>query len=143
MQPETIRLVRTTFAQIQPVAELASGLFYDRLFTLDPSLRQLFAADLTQQKHALMTTLKVAIDNLDRPDELVPIVERLGIRHVSYGVTPAHYATVGAALLWTLEQGLGTAYTAPVCAAWTAVFDLLGTTMQSAAARVAAATPAA
>jgi hemoglobin-like flavoprotein len=135
MQPESIRLVRTTFAQIQPVANL----FYERLFTLDPSLRPLFSADLSQQKHALMATLKVAIEHLDRPDELVPIVERLGVRHVSYGVQPAHYATVGAALLWTLEQGLGTAFTAPVRTAWTAVFELLASTMQAASARGSAA----
>jgi hemoglobin-like flavoprotein len=135
MTPETIRLVRSTFAQILPVADLAADLFYDRLFTLDPSLRRLFAADLERQKHALMSTLRVAVEHLDRPDELVPIVEQLGLRHAGYGVQSAHYATVGSALLWTLEQGLGPAFTPDVRAAWTDVYDLLATTMQAAAAR--------
>jgi hemoglobin-like flavoprotein len=131
--PETIRLVRSTFAQVLPVADLAVGLFYDRLFTLDPSLRRLFATDLEPQKHALMATLGLVIGYLDRPEELVPIVEQLGRRHAGYGIEAAHYATVGSALLWTLEQGLGPTFTPAVRAAWTEVYDLLATTMQAAA----------
>ena len=131
--PETIRLVRSTFAQVLPVADLAASQFYDRLFTLDPSLRRLFAADLEPQKHALMATLGLVIGYLDRPEELVPIVDQLGRRHAGYGVESAHYATVGSALLWTLEQGLGPAFTPAVRAAWTEVYDLLATSMQAAA----------
>lgn len=141
MTPETIRLVRSTFAQVHPVADLAAGLVYDRLFTLDPSLRRLFAADLERQKHALMATLRLAVEYLDRPDELVPIVEQLGRRHASYGVQAAHYGTVGSALLRTLEQGLGPAFTPAVRSAWTSVYDLLATTMQAAAERAQATAP--
>jgi hemoglobin-like flavoprotein len=133
MSPEAIRLVRSTFAQVLPVADLAAGLFYDRLFSLDPSLRLLFAADLEPQKHALMATLGLVIGYLDRPEELAPIVEQLGRRHAGYGVRAGHYATVGSALLWTLEQGLGPAFTPAVRAAWTEVYDLLATTMRAAA----------
>jgi hemoglobin-like flavoprotein len=133
MTPETIHLVRSTFARVLPVADLAASQFYDRLFTLDPSLRRLLAADLEQQKHALMATLGLLIGYLDRPEELEPIVEQLGLRHAGYGVQAAHYATVGSALLWTLEQGLGPAFTPAVRAAWTDVYDFLATTMRAAA----------
>jgi hemoglobin-like flavoprotein len=135
MTPESIGLVRSTFAQILPIADLAATQFYDRLFTLDPSLRRLFPADLEPQKHALMATLGLVVGYLDRPEELGPIVEQLGRRHAGYGIEAAHYATVGSALLWTLEQGLGPAFTPAVRAAWTDVYDLLATTMQAAAAR--------
>jgi hemoglobin-like flavoprotein len=133
MTPETIRLVRASFAQIAPVGDVTARLFYDRLFTLDPSIRRLFPEDLGKQKQALMATLKLAVDHLDRPDELVPLVEQLGVRHARYGVQPAHYPLVSSALLWTLEQGLGPAFSSAACEAWVAVYELLATTMQAAA----------
>lgn len=132
MTPEAIRLVRSTFAQILPVADLAAGLFYDRLFSLDPSLRRLFASDLQPQKHALMAALGLVIGYLDRPDELAPVVEKLARRHAGYGVQPADAATVGSALIWTLEQGLGPAFTPAVRAAWSDVFDMLATAIRAA-----------
>jgi hemoglobin-like flavoprotein len=65
----------------------------------------------------------------------VPVVEDLGRRHAAYGVTDDHYDTVGAALLWTLEKGLGDAFTAEAREAWTTVYGLLASTMKNAAAR--------
>jgi hemoglobin-like flavoprotein len=49
-------------------------------------------------------------------------------------VRDAHYATVGEALLWTLEQGLGAAFTAEVRQAWAQTYAVLSTTMRAAAA---------
>lgn len=135
MTPEMIRLVRTSFADVVPLGDAAASLFYDRLFTLEPSLRRLFPDDLQQQKRSLMATLQFAVESLDRLDQLVPIVEQLGGRHARYGVQPAHYPVVGSALLWTLEQGLGPAFTPAVRHAWTNVYELLATTMQAAAGR--------
>jgi nitric oxide dioxygenase len=135
MTPETIRLVRGSFALVAGVSDLAATLFYERLFTVDPSLRRLFPDDLGQQKRALLATLQVAVERLDRLDELVPVVEQLGVRHARYGVRPAHYPLVGGALLWTLEQALGPAFTPATRQAWTSVYELLATTMQAAAQR--------
>ncbi len=135
MTPETIRLVRASFADIAPVSDATVTTFYDRLFTVDPSLRRLFADDLTAQKRALTATLKVAVDRLDRLDELVPVVEQLGVRHARYGVQPADYPVVGGALLWTLEHQLGSRFSPAVRDAWTAVYTLLASTMQAAAER--------
>jgi nitric oxide dioxygenase len=132
LTPEAIRLVRTTWAQIQPIADVAVTLFYDRLFTVDPALRNMFKADLAPQKRALIGTLTMAIDSLDRLDDLLPVVQQLGVRHAGYGVQPEHYATVGSAFLWTLEQGLGPSFTPAVKAAWTSVYEVLATTMQGA-----------
>jgi hemoglobin-like flavoprotein len=134
MTPEQKVLVQTSFAKVLPIAGLAADLFYDRLFMLDPSLRSLFPADLTHQKRALMSMLRVAVAGLDRLEEIVPAVQQLGMRHASYGVRDEHYDTVAAALLWTLEQGLGADFTPATRAAWVAVYTLLATTMKEAAA---------
>ena len=134
MTPEQIALVRASFAQVLPIADAAAALFYDRLFALDPSLRPLFRDDLTAQGRALMGLLREAVLGLDRLDRLVPDVRALGRRHAGYGVEDRHYATVAAALLWTLERGLGAAFTPETRAAWTAAYTLLATTMQEAAA---------
>jgi nitric oxide dioxygenase len=141
MTPETIRLVRTSFVHVLPVSDLAASLFYDRLFTVDPTLRGLFPHDLEKQKRALMATLQVAVERLDQLDELVPLLQQLGLRHAGYGVQPAHYPTVGSALLWTLEQGLGAAFTPAVREAWASAYDLLAATMLAGAARAPAHPP--
>jgi hemoglobin-like flavoprotein len=130
-------LVRETWAAVVPIAPAAAALFYSRLFELDPTLRRLFGrTDIADQGKKLMQTLAVAVASLDRLDALLPVVEALGRRHVSYGVRDEHYATVGEALLWTLEQGLGTAFTAEVREAWATTYLTLAGVMQRAAATV-------
>jgi hemoglobin-like flavoprotein len=111
MTPEQIALVQGSFAHVVPIAATAATLFYQRLFVLDPALRLLFPSDLSDQGRKLMTMLRVAVNGLDRLDTIVPAVHALGRRHVGYGVIDGHYATVGAALLWTLQQGLGDVFT--------------------------------
>ena len=117
MTPEHIALVQRTFADVLPLADTAAALFYERLFTLDPALRVLFHSDMQEQGRKLMTVLRLAVAGLSRLEALLPMVQPLGVRHRSYGVKDAHYATVGAALLWTLQQGLGERFTPEVQAA--------------------------
>jgi hemoglobin-like flavoprotein len=126
-------LVQTTFAQVAPMAEQAAAMFYARLFELDPSLRPMFKTDLTEQGRKLMRMVGMAVNGLDRLDELVPVVQQLGTRHVGYGVRDEHYDTVAVALLWTLEQGLGPSFTPDVKDAWATVYGVLASTMRQAA----------
>jgi hemoglobin-like flavoprotein len=137
MTPTEKSLVQQTFAQVAPIADQAAALFYGRLFELDPTLKALFKIDMREQGRKLMQVLAFAVSKLDALDELVPAVEALGRRHVGYGVKDAHYDTVGAALLWTLEQGLGPAFTPDVKSAWTTVYGVLASTMKTAAKSVA------
>lgn len=125
--------MQSTFAQVEPIADQAAELFYTRLFKLDPSVRALFTSDMSEQGRKLMKTLKIAVSSLNQIEQLVPVVEKLGRDHVAYGVKDEHYDTVGAALLWTLQQGLGDAYTAEVEDAWSAVYETLAATMKHAA----------
>jgi len=139
MTPEQKELVRVSFAQVGPIADQAAGLFYDRLFVLDPSLRVLFPADLTAQRRNLMQMIAVAVAGLDRLDQIIPAVQALGQRHRGYGVPDSSYATVGVALIWTLEQGLGPAFTPATRAAWIAIYTLLSDTMLTASVSPAVA----
>jgi len=134
MNPEQIMLVQTSFVLVTPIADTAAGLFYQRLFELDPSLRPMFRGDIQEQGRKLMTMLKIAVNGLTRLDQLVPAVQELGKRHARYGVRDEHYDTVAAALLWTLGQGLGAAFTPEVEQAWVAAYTLLAGTMKAAAA---------
>ena len=131
MTPEQKRLVRDTWKQVAPVADAAADMFYRRLFEIDPTTRKLFrATDMAAQRKKLLQTLAFAINGLDNLGALVTKVEGLGRRHAGYGVTDAQYDSVGAALLWTLEQGL-----AAVASAWSEVYRLLSGIMRNAAER--------
>ena len=130
MTPQQIALVQNSFKSVAPIASKAAAFFYDRLFEIAPEVRQLFPADLSGQKVKLMGILATAINNLHRLDAILPTVRRLGDRHRDYGVSAEHYATVGAALLWTLEQGLGAGFTSEVKAAWYEAYCALAEAMQ-------------
>lgn len=133
MTPRQMMLVQRSFLKVAPIAEQAAELFYSRLFTLDPALKPLFKGDMAAQGRKLMRMIGTAVNGLDRLDALVPAVQDLGRRHVNYRVLPAHYDTVGAALLWTLEKGLGDDFTPEVKEAWATVYGILAQTMKDAA----------
>ena len=134
MTPQQIALVRTSFAQLVPIADSAASLFYAHLFHRDPSLRALFRGDMAAQGERLMTMIGAAVGLLERPQALLPVLRSLGARHAGYGVEDAHYATVGGALLLTLEQGLADAFTPEVREAWTVMYGIVSRTMMEAAA---------
>lgn len=139
MTSKTIELVQASWEKCVPIADQAAALFYGRLFELDPSLKPLFKTDIKEQGKKLMTMITVAVRGLGDLGKLVPAVQDLGKRHVAYGVTDAHYDTVGAALIWTLEKGLGASFTADVKEAWVEVYTVLATTMKDAAKSVSPA----
>jgi hemoglobin-like flavoprotein len=140
MTPEQISLVQSSFAKVAPIAEQAASLFYDRLFAIAPQTRQLFKGDMTQQGRKLMATLAVVVNGLADLKAILPIASALARRHTTYGVKPSHYAAVGDALLWTLEKGLGDAWTADMAAAWTVAYQTLsGFMIQEAYGSTAAA----
>jgi len=133
---EDIMLVRASFAQIIPIKEAAADLFYDRLFEVAPQLRGLFPVDLREQKQKLMAMIASAVMMLNDLDLLVPKAAALGARHVAYGAESSHYDVVGQVLLWTLERGLGDAFTPEVRSAWSDVYRVLAAAMQAGAAQL-------
>ncbi len=133
MTPHKINLVRASFGLVQPIAGQAAALFYANLFKADPSLRPLFKDDLTHQGERLMQMIGGALRLLDRPAELLHVLRSLGGRHAGYGVRNSHYASVGAALILTLQQGLGDAFTDEVKDAWVDLYGVISATMMQAA----------
>jgi nitric oxide dioxygenase len=133
MTQEQVKLVQQSFAKVAPIAEQAAGLFYDRLFEIDPKLRALFKTDIAEQGKKLMAALTTVVTQLDDMSRIAETVRGLGRAHARFGVVPEHYVKVGAALLWTLEKGLGAAFTPEVRAAWLAAYSLVAETMIEAA----------
>ena len=138
MKPNQVDLVQKSFAQVAPIAEQAAALFYDRLFVLDPAVRQLFRGNMQQQGAKLMQMIGAAVRGLDDLPRLVPVLRGLGERHGGYGVTPRDYDTVGRALIWTLGQGLQSAFTPAVREAWEVFYGLAACTMLGVARPTAA-----
>jgi len=133
MTPRQIELVKTSFAKIAPLKDQAAELFYCRLFELDPSLRLMFRSDMTEQKQKLMIAIAMVVAALDKLETILPSVKELGRRHHEYGVQKRHYDVVGAALLWTLEIGLGNGWTRELSDAWATAYTVLATVMMEGA----------
>jgi hemoglobin-like flavoprotein len=132
------KLVRTSFSRAERMADVVGLIFYKRLFELDPKLRPLFQNNIQEQSKKLMTTLKMVVDGLDYSNELVASIRSLGRRHVQYGVKEQHYDTVGEALIWALEKGLGPQFSPEARGAWLTIYNWLAATMKEAAAEVEA-----
>jgi hemoglobin-like flavoprotein len=136
---EQIALVQETFKQVEEAGPEVADLFYDRLFEIAPEVRRLFPSHLASQKGKLMSVLSGAVLSLHKVDEVIPVLQNLGRRHIHYGVEPAHYKVAGEALLWSLERVLGDDFTPSVKAAWRAAYTTLAGTMIKAAAEAEAA----
>ena len=125
MTPDQVKLVQQSFAKVAPISDQAAVIFYDRLFEIAPQVKAMFPSDLTEQRKKLMATLAVVVNGLSNLESILPAASALATRHVGYGAKAEHYPVVGSALLWTLEKGLGEAWTPEVAAAWTAAYGTL------------------
>lgn len=125
MTPQQVQLVQQSFSKVSPIAGQAAVMFYDRLFEIAPAVKAMFPADMTEQRKKLMATLAVVVNGLSDLPSILPAASALAKRHVAYGAKPEHYPVVGAALLWMLEEGLGSAFTPEVASAWTAAYGTL------------------
>ena len=125
MTEDQVKLVQQTFAKVAPISEQAAIMFYDRLFEVAPAVKAMFPPDMTEQRKKLMGTLAVVVNGLSNLPSVLPAASALAKRHVGYGARPEHYPVVGGALLWTLEKGLGEAWTPDVAAAWTTAYGTL------------------
>jgi hemoglobin-like flavoprotein len=133
MTPEQVLKVQDSFTHVTRLGSVAAEVFYTNLFIIDPGLKALFKSDMAAQGHRLLNSLGFVVENLHVPDRIVPIVQALGVRHAGYGVTRAHYATVGQALIATLSQALGDRFDKATHEAWIAAYGLLTRVMCDAA----------
>ena len=141
MTPNQVTLVQDSFAKVVPIKDTAAELFYTRLFEIDPKIRPMFSGDMKEQGRKLMAAIGTVVAGLKNPEDILPAVQELGVRHAGYGVAPSHYDTVAQALIWTLEQGLGEAFTDDVKKAWVEAYTLLSKVMIEAAENAAQQQP--
>jgi hemoglobin-like flavoprotein len=125
MTPDQVKLVQQSFSKVAPISDQAAILFYDRLFEIAPQVKPMFPADMTEQRRKLMMMLAAVVGGLNDLPSILPAASALAKRHIAYGAKAEHYPVVGAALLWTLEKGLGEAWTPDVANAWTTAYGTL------------------
>src|SRR5262252_3970260 len=125
MTQDQVKAIQDSFLKVKPISEQAAELFYGRLFEIAPAVRPLFRGDMKEQGRMLMAVLAIVVHGLGNLESILPVARALAKRHVGYGVKAADYAPVGAALLWTLERGLGEQWTPDLAAAWQAAYTLL------------------
>lgn len=129
MTPHQIALVQASFTKVLPISDVAAGLFYGRLFEIAPDVQRMFKGDIHEQGRKLMATLGTVVKSLGNIETVLPATKMLAVKHVSYGVKPEHYVPVGDALMWTLEKGLGEAFTPETRQAWLAAYGALSAAM--------------
>lgn len=140
MTPEKIRLIQESFERVKTIPDKTASMFYTHLFEMDPRMVKLFeGSNMAEQGRKLMTMITAAVNSLGDIEAVIPTLQDLGRRHVDYGVVESQYDTVGSALLWTLEQGLGPEFTPEVKEAWATVYSIVAKAMIDAAADVKAA----
>lgn len=132
MTPEQRLLLRETFESLIPLSTRFGRRFYEKLFELDPNLRSLFRGDADRQASMLGEALTLAVLHLVDEGRVSGEIRRLGARHRTYGVDEVHYATFGAALVATLEERRGEAFTPAMSAAWSEAWSELSAAMQEA-----------
>lgn len=133
MTPDQITMIQESFTKVAPISDAAAEIFYARLFEIAPEVKPYFKGDMTEQGAKLMTTLGVVVNGLRDLDKIVPVAEKLAVKHVDYGVKAEDYSSVGAALVYTLEQGLGDDFTPDLKDSWVAAYTTLSSVMTQAA----------
>jgi hemoglobin-like flavoprotein len=123
--PDQVKAIQDSFKLVAPISGQAAAMFYGRLFEIAPAVKPLFRGDMTEQGRKLMATLGVVVNSLANLEAVLPAASALAKRHVDYGVKAEDYTPVGAALLWTLERGLGEHWTPQLAEAWGAAYTLL------------------
>lgn len=125
MKAEELKLVLDSLTLVQSIADEVAKSFYKHLFEIAPQTKKLFTGDMERQGTMLMTSLSLAVSGLSNMDEILPSVQALGERHVSYGVKPEYFQPASESFIWALENHLGDQFTPALKEAWTLAFQSL------------------
>ena len=125
MNREQAQLIRDSLVQVRPIADRIAESFYFHMFEIAPHLRKLFTGNMKTQGAMLMTSLELAVSSLDDMESILPSVQALGERHMSYGVKKEYYRYARESFLWALEKHLNDEFTPTLKNAWSEAFDTL------------------
>ena len=129
---EHVRLIQESYRQVEPASDLVATLFFHRLLEIAPEVQPMLQGDMDEQRKQVLIALGLAVASLDRFDDIVPSLKLLGSKYSTIGVEPYHYGAVGEALLWTLNQSLGSRWSPELQDAWTALCTIVAETMTGA-----------
>ena len=99
MTPETIALIKSSYAEVTAKPRRLAARFYDELFAVAPNLRPLFPSDLTLLQGHFEAAIALVVRNLDEMSALRESLRDLGAQHVHWGARPEDYVTAREALL--------------------------------------------
>lgn len=120
LSEQTIAIVKATAPVLQEHGVAITTRMYERLF-VNEEVRALFdqaAQESGEQPRRLAAAILGYAQNVDKLQNLTPVVERMVARHVETGVKPEHYPLVADALLPAIRDVVGEAATDEVLAAW-------------------------
>jgi len=133
MNTEQVQLIRDSLIRVRPLADHIAESFYAHMFEIAPHLRKLFTGNMRTQGAMLMTSLELAVSSLDDMPSILPAVQALGERHLSYGVKKEYYPYAKESFLWALEKHLKDDFSPTLQNAWSEGFDTLIEVMSNAA----------
>jgi nitric oxide dioxygenase len=129
--PSQIALVEASLDQLD--LDRLAAVFYERAFTTDPTLADMFTADPVVQRARFARELAEIVRSIRSIDTFGPAARSLGVRHRGYGVRAAHYRLMGGALLAALAAETGPGWTPELEEAWTLAYNLIAETMMTGA----------
>ncbi len=124
-----VRLIRDTWAIVEPNAGRVAEFFYATLFGIAPATRELFPINMQVQRSRLLRALVHVVQMVDRPDDLIPFLRQLGRDHRKFGVVASHYEAVGMALLAAIKEYARGAWTDEVERAWAEAYTIMARAM--------------
>ena len=124
-----IGVIRVSLPLVRQHLDQASEAFYVNLFAIAPELRALFPPDMADQGMRFMSTLAMMANLLDDPDGFAAGIDRLVAVHARAGVRAAHFKPMGHALLVTLGEAMGPAFTCDLQRSWRAAYDHIAAEM--------------
>src|ERR1041384_5039395 len=125
MNTEQVQRIQDSLIRVGPIADQIAESFYSHMFEIAPHLRKLFTGNMKTQGAMLMTSLELAVSSLDDMASILPSVQALGERHMSYGVKKEYYQYARESFLWALEKHLNDEFTPALKNAWSTAFDTL------------------
>ena len=130
--PEHMRLIQESYRQFEPASDLVATLFFHRLLEIAPEVQPMLHGDMDEQRQQLLIALGLAVASLERFEDIIPSLKLLGSKYRAIGVEPYHYGGVGEALLWTLNQSLGSSWSPELTDAWSALCTVVAEAMTEA-----------
>ncbi len=130
LDQKTIDIIKSTVPALKAHGLDITKTFYQNMFDQNPEVAPLFDMAKQQsgeQPKALALTILAAAQNVDNLDSIMPVVERIAMKHCDCGVKEEHYPIVGKHLLAAIKEVLGEAATDEMIEAWAKTYEVIAT----------------